>query len=324
VAESRFLKLDPSHGLDRVGGRLDRGPDRTVADRNDPVIHHHLEPVVIPPSEPAPPAPTGEVLRDRLRAAIDAQAAADAVVASAEAACQRAADHREACNVRLASFADLDADFADAVTEALRSDGRPGGDVADLFRERIAARTVAETEARAAGAACARLLDERTAAEAAAMQARRAVERATCAVLGPVAEEIAARFHAAMREAERCARALAAFDRYVGPRDGALPGMVRGVLTAEPLDMRVPISGLSSVLPEPWRKAGERLKADPAASVEMDYLLPTLPSRPPPTLAIMHGVTRMVPLKPEGFLPVPTDPEAAPPAAEEPASVSVG
>jgi hypothetical protein len=38
--------------------------------------------------------------------------------------------------------------------------------VADLFAERIASRTVAETEARAADAACTRLLDELTAAEA--------------------------------------------------------------------------------------------------------------------------------------------------------------
>jgi hypothetical protein len=316
VAESRFVKLTPEHGVDRIGGPLDRGPDPSVTGRHDPVVAQRLpEPVVMPPPEPRPPAPTDEVLRDRLRAALDAQVVAGTVVANAEAACQRAAEHRATCNERLASFAGLDGDYTDAVTEALRNDGRPGGDVADVFAERIAARTQAESAAKAADAACARLLDERNAAEGMAEQARRAVERATCAVLGPVAEGIAVHFHACMREAEKCARALAAFDRYVGPRDGALPGIVRGVLTQEPLDMRVPVSGLSGISPEPWRKAGERLKGDVGATVSMDDLLPALPLRPPATLTILPGTTVMQPLPKPAFLPVPADPEAV--AVEE-------
>jgi hypothetical protein len=102
----------------------------------------------------------------------------------------------------------------------------------------------------------------------------------------------------------------AAFDRYVGPRDGALPWQAREVLLTPPKDLRVPVSGLSTVSPDPWRKAGEALKGDPATTVPMDDVLPALPNRPPPTLTILPRTTVMTPLR--VFLPVPRDPEAAP------------
>jgi len=44
----------------------------------------------------------------------------------------------------LASFAGLDANFANAATEALHTDGWPGGEVADVFAARIAERAKAE------------------------------------------------------------------------------------------------------------------------------------------------------------------------------------
>ena len=53
----------------------------------------------------------------------------------------------------LASFAGLDANFAHLVTEALHTDGWPGGEVADVFAARIAERAKAETEARASDVA---------------------------------------------------------------------------------------------------------------------------------------------------------------------------
>jgi hypothetical protein len=85
-----------------------------------------------------------------------------------------------------------------------------------------------------------------------AEQAHRAVERATCAVLGRTADGIATHYFAALAEAERSMRALASFDKFCGPRDGMLPPSVRAALIQPPRDLRVPVSGQGGISIDAW------------------------------------------------------------------------
>jgi hypothetical protein len=129
-----------------------------------------------------------------------------------------------------------------------------------------------------------------------------------------MAEGIAVHYQASMSEAERCQRALTAFDKFITPRGGMLPGLVRDVLLAEPKDLRVPVSGLGDVSTEAWRAAGDALKADVQAKSSMDDLLPAAkPQRPPITFTLnitpAEAIFQRIDDDPEP--PVASDPEAA-------------
>jgi hypothetical protein len=132
-----------------------------------------------PPPEPAPPpAPTEAELRAQLGVSITAARNADAQRRVAEEAYQRAQQHREACALRLASCADLDAQIAHAVAGALRS-GTDAEQVRETFAERIIGRAEAQANLTTAEAAVTTLFTERDAAAGAAGEAVKAVDRLT-------------------------------------------------------------------------------------------------------------------------------------------------
>jgi hypothetical protein len=154
------------------------------------------------------------------------------------------------------------------------------------------------------------LLAERAEASAAAGKAAEATGRVVCAVLNSTAEGIAAHYQASMRKAARCVRALVAFDMFSTGRGGILPGLVHDVLMTSPPDMRVPVSALGGVSTEAWTAAGDTLKADTAATIVMDDLLPAAPPRPPMTFTLVS-----VPRPNPAYARRLEDPEPADPAA---------
>jgi hypothetical protein len=318
MPESDFRKLDPRAGIDLVGGPTDRGMDRSVNVRHDPTIHHHLDPVVMPPPEPAPVPPDEGELRQRLTLALKAEHVAEENLRRAREAHDRARAHLATCGARFAEFEGLDDQITASTIEALRcSAGTVSPDLSAEMGQRIGGRARAATEVIAATHAAETFLAEVGAAEAAAGQAHRATERVLCAVLAPTATAIAERYERCMAEAEQCARSLAAFDRFTGPRDAPLPGKVREVVVAPPREMRVPTGALGTVSVAAWTKAGETLRADPQAAVNVEALLPTPLARPTLVIPVFIPPPRS-PAPPGTFLPVPVDPEATPtPVAPE-------
>jgi hypothetical protein len=316
MPETRFERLDPRAPLPQptvrhVGAGWDIGDMRV--ERLDRTTNLPFE--SLPPAEPQPlpERPSDAELRKQLQIACDAQKVADETLRRAEAAHERAEHHLQKCQRRLAEFATLDDEIAANTLEALRCDaGRLSPDLSEEMELRIADREKARTELAAAEHAAAVLLTERAEASAAAGRAAEATDRVACAVLNSAAEGIAARFFASMREAERCVRTLAGFDMYATGRGVPLPGLVTEVLMAEPRDLRIPVRGLGTVSPDAWHRAGDRLKADTAATIAMDDLLPpATPHQPPMMFAVTAAHTSAHAVKIADLEPPAADPEEA-------------
>jgi hypothetical protein len=285
VPETSWDKIDHRAQFERA--EINRtGPgwsDTSRTERLDHTLNLPFEPV--PPVERLPPGvrPSDAELRQQLQIALDAQKIADDNLQRAGAVHERAEHHLQKCQRRFAEFATLDDEIAETTLEALRCDaGRLSPDLSEEMERRLIERERARTEMAAADHAAKVLLAERAEASASAGDAAKATGRVVCAVLSSTAQGIAVSFYAAMQEAERCVRSLAAFDMYAGIQGGVLPGLVRGVLLSEPRDMRVPASALGNMSLDAWRRAGDALRADPhAALISMDDLLPPPPPRPP-------------------------------------------
>jgi hypothetical protein len=286
--ETSWEKVDhrqpfPRAEVSHVGPGWD---DTSRTERVDQTSHFPFDP--LPPVErlPLPVRPSDAELRQQLQHALDAQRNVDENLRRAEDARGRAEHLLQKCQQRLAEFATLDAEVIEHKVTALKCD--VDVDLSDGLRRRIADRDLARTDLHATEEATSILRVDLAQAAAAAGDAAKAVEALKCSVLNTQAEGIAVRFHASMREAERCVRALAAFDMFIAGRGGVLPGLVRGVLLAEPKDMRVPASALGGVSVDAWQRAGDALKADVQATVSMDDLLPP---PPPPPMTFTLNVT---------------------------------
>jgi hypothetical protein len=189
---------------------------------------------------------------------------ADAAVATAMAARDRAQQLLVERQNALASFGGLDAAITGYTVAALRQSGR--ADLPDELRDQLAARERARGDAAAAEAALSvlsgELVDARNAAEAAA----RIATNTALAVLNTRIVQTVERHVAAKVEVEATYRELAEYDRFISAR-GVLPFSVASVMRAPPIDHRAMIAtpGLDT---GKWRDALAALMADPLAALE--------------------------------------------------------
>jgi hypothetical protein len=316
MPETKWERLDHRQPferaeINRVGPGWNQYDLRT--DRQDQSLNLPFE--SLPPAEPQPlPArPSDAELRQQLQIALDAQKIVEQTLSRAEAAHERAVHHVEKCQRRLAEYATLASELVEHKVTALKCDvGRLDVDLPDGLRRRIADRDLSRSDLQAAEDAAAFLTKELAQAASEAGDAAKAVAALSCAVLNSTAEGIAVHYFASLREAERCVKTLTAFDMYSTGRGGTLPGLVLEVLMGEPKDLRVPASALAGVSTDAWRRAGDTLKADPAAVLAMDDLLPAASPPPPPmtfALTATHSSPHAVRI---GDLDQPaSDPEAA-------------
>jgi hypothetical protein len=245
-----------------------------AVERLDPTTNLPFEKYPPPEPPPIPVPPTEQELRVKLQEVIAAQKVAEETLSRLQSTHERAEHHRQKCSRRLAEYATLDAEVVELKVTALKCDvGRIDVDLPDELRRRIADRDLARTDLQATEQALSRLRADLAEASAVAGDAAKAVDALLCAVLNAKAEGIAVQDQALMSDAERCARSLAAFDKFITPRGGMLPGSVRDVLMAEPTDMRIHPSGLGNLSTEAWHAAGDALKADVQARSSMDDLL---------------------------------------------------
>jgi hypothetical protein len=234
--------------------------------------------------EPPPPAPPTEAeLREQLHAALDVQREADAAAQQAEQAHERGQQHLTRCQHRCADFVGLDSELSDATAAALRRGADPA--LPDELASRIAERDRAQTELRSAEQAVAVLLAERAAAARKAGDAAKVVETLTVRLLGFAAERIAEEWRTLTAETKRRRTALLGYDRLMAGKLLPLPLAVRHALGE--------VTGREAADIRPWRAAGDALRADPEATVEIELpalMLPPLPRQTAWTGQVVHHV----------------------------------
>jgi hypothetical protein len=191
VAESEWAKLTPDMTVARAEVNIsERGvnPSEHGYVRSDATIHFPLyvsppqmweqpaqsaEPWKVKPQDP----PTEAELRTALRTAIAEHEAREQELSATLEAHARAEDHRARCQRRLAKFATLDRDLAEATTRALRAGDDPDA-VRNGFSDRLSERASALAEAHAAEMAAGTLLREMAEASEDAGTAARKVDTA--------------------------------------------------------------------------------------------------------------------------------------------------
>jgi hypothetical protein len=213
-----------------------------------------------------PPAPTESELRERLSETLVVKQEADAAVATAMAARDRAQQLLVERQNALAGFGGLDQQITQHTVERLRENGR--ADLPDSLRERLAQRERARGDLAASEGALAVLSNELVDARNAAEAATRIATNVALAVLNTRIVQTVTRYQAALAEAEGSYRELAEYDRFIAAR-GVLPFSVASVMRAPPIDYRAMIAspGLDT---SHWRTALAALMADPLAALETE------------------------------------------------------
>jgi hypothetical protein len=281
------------------------------AERRDPTLHHALSsPAWLPetPAQPAPaPTPISEAeFRQLLTSAANTARRAQDALAEAEAACKRAAEHKQKWEQQVAEFFGLDNQIAVAVAGALRSGSDPGV-TRSVFAERLAERSVAQAELDAAGDAITQLQSERDEAASRVNYALKAADQLAISIVAFHAETLAQEIREFQAEIIRRRRVLLGYDRLVAGSGHGLSMIVRSVL-GEPTSQ-----DLLAADAKPWKQALINLRNDPETEIEIPLPKPVLPPVPRPYSGA-GPVIRMIPIR--KFEPVP--PEDPSPADEEP------
>jgi hypothetical protein len=279
-------------------------PKLHQAERRDTALNYALPSAAWPPSAwpleteaPAPP-PSEETLRDLLADALHLQQLADEALRRAERAHERAEEHKQVCQRRVAESATLERELSEATTTALR-DGTDADAAREPFAPRLAARADAQADAVSAESAVATLRAERSTAASAAGAAAKEVNVLATRVLTFAAERIAGEIRELRAEIGRRRRSLLGFDRLITPTGLPFPGLVKSALG------EVTGQDVASADAVPWRAAMTVLKADALATVTIE--LPALILPPVPVMQGPPSFTRAVPIKLPEPPPVPPD-----------------
>jgi hypothetical protein len=217
-------------------------------------------PVALPP----PPPPSEAELRERLATALERKRTADAKLAAAEAAHDRALQRAEHCKATLEGFADLDDAITAHTVEALRCDaGRLDPAMTEEMELLLADRTTAQVSLTTANRATAILSEELTDARAAATHVTRAAREAGLAVLAVEAMRLVQRHEELVAETERKRLSLHSFAR-IATRE-TLPVAVLTLLRSHDL----PMTALAKMNVSEWQAALDALLADPMTEIEV-------------------------------------------------------
>jgi hypothetical protein len=271
MAENSFAGLTPGIGLDRAEvNRVGEGwahSDRV--ERPDYTLNLPFDKV--PPRRVvvSPPQPSESELREQLAAAIEAQRTAGETLERAEAAHERAEQHKTRCQQRAAEYAGLDETIAAATIEALRCDaGRLSPDMSEAHELAIDDRARAHAELQAAGTALATFLAERAQASEAYGTASTATDVLVARVLAhTAAEALAVEHEAHLARAATIRTTLVAFDHYRTGRGGSSVVMpptlqrVWGQIDRQAFGYRQDQSA--------WLAAADALRADPHCAVTL-------------------------------------------------------
>ena len=247
MAETSFSRIDHRTPLVRPEvNRTGPGWDPTVAPpgsaREDRTTHlPFVVPGGLPPAAPvpAPPPPTEAELRERLSAACEARRDADAALARAQTAHDRAVRHVERSEAALSRFATLDQAVTEHTIEALRCDaGRVSTELPEELKRLLADRDLARVDLAAAGRALEVLSAELASARDGAAAATKRVDAPVCALLARAGDAVAREHAEAVAVVDRLFADLVGLDRFISPRGGHLSQAVREALMAPPIDRR--------------------------------------------------------------------------------------
>ena len=192
-------------------------PGVRIMGRDPPTPRIEIPKATEPPSE----AEARQTLMERQREKHDA----DAALAAAQAAYQRATKHLADAIDAVASYDNLDAEIVEATAAALRSgDGRPRIEASDELRGRIAARGEAQAGLSAARAAEQQLAAEQAQARTVATDAATAHEFAIRDVLAVEANKLAERYLEVLSDAHAFAATAAGLWDAVADANGLVRG----------------------------------------------------------------------------------------------------
>ncbi len=237
MAETSFSRLDHRAPIARasVNAPLDLdNANRTV--RDDGATYHPLQaPTDKPPGfvafpPPSPPVPTEQELRDRLRAALEAEHEAEDRAALAKSAHDRATAYLHQCDEALKAYADLDSEISASVIQQLIDGDQTRIAVPPALDERGAERDRARVAYTAGVRASEALAHDLATASKAATAAEQKVSELVANLLAFSALAVAERHERLLAEAAAFAELCHSFDHFVANRRVTLPAKVRGVL----------------------------------------------------------------------------------------------